>query len=158
MTDASNIEINQLVDNHPHDDNHTQNNDISGNRVKLLEEKRIRHIMSLRDVVMRQTDYNEQQSLDKIKEFNGDVLAIVREYMGVSKNVEVVPPKSTNQFIMSEIRNMMDDASSRYRYKKEVEENRKIMIENMMEANKRKEALQKEALQKEALQKQQDQD
>jgi hypothetical protein len=141
MTDVSNIEISIYDDN----DNDKQNKDISGNRAKLLEERRvIYHILKLRDVVMRQTDYNEQQSLDKIKEFNGDVAAIIREYMGISKNVEVSPPKSTNQFIMSEIRNMMDDASARYRYKKELEERRQIMIERAMEANKQKEAEKKQ--------------
>lgn len=139
MTDVSNIEISV------YDDNDKQNKDISDNRVKLLEERRIiYHILRLRDVVMRQTDYNEQQSLDKIKEFNGDVAAIIREYMGISKNVEVSPPKSTNQFIMSEIRNMMDDASARYRYKKDLEERRQIMIERAMEANKQKEAEKKQ--------------
>ena len=141
MTDVSNIEISIYDDN----DNDKQNKDISDNRAKLLEERRvIYHILKLRDVVMRQTDYNEQQSLDKIKEFNGDVAAIIREYMGISKNVEVSPPKSTNQFIMSEIRNMMDDASARYRYKKELEERRQIMIERAMEANKQKEAEKKQ--------------
>jgi hypothetical protein len=139
MTDVSNIEISI------YDDNDKQNKDISDNRAKLLEERRvIYHILKLRDVVMRQTDYNEQQSLDKIKEFNGDVAAIIREYMGISKNVEVSPPKSTNQFIMSEIRNMMDDASARYRYKKDLEERRQIMIERAMEANKQKEAEKKQ--------------
>ena len=139
MTDVSNIEISV------YDDNDKQNKDISDNRVKLLEERRvIYHILKLRDVVMRQTDYNEQQSLDKIKEFNGDVAAIIREYMGISKNVEASPPKSTNQFIMSEIRNMMDDASARYRYKKDLEERRQIMIERAMEANKQKEAEKKQ--------------
>ena len=141
MTDVSNIEISIYDDN----DNDKQNKDISDNRAKLLEERRvIYHILKLRDVVMRQTDYNEQQSLDKIKEFNGDVAAIIREYMGISKNVEVSPPKSTNQFIMSEIRNMMDDASARYRYKKDLEERRQIMIERAMEANKQKEAEKKQ--------------
>ena len=141
MTDVSNIEISVYDDN----DNDKQNKDISDNRAKLLEERRvIYHILKLRDVVMRQTDYNEQQSLDKIKEFNGDVAAIIREYMGISKNVEVSPPKSTNQFIMSEIRNMMDDASARYRYKKDLEERRQIMIERAMEANKQKEAEKKQ--------------
>lgn len=141
MTDVSNIEISIYDDN----ENDKQNKDISDNTVKLLEERRIiYHILRLRDVVMRQTDYNEQQSLDKIKEFNGDVAAIIREYMGISKNVEVSPPKSTNQFIMSEIRNMMDDASARYRYKKDLEERRQIMIERAMEANKQKEAEKKQ--------------
>lgn len=133
MTDISNIEIN-IQDN-----NHSNNNDISNNRVKLLEEHRYRTIMSLRDIVMRQTDYDEEKSLNKIKDFNGDITAIVREYMEVPTNIEVSKPKSTNQFIMSEIRNMMDDASSRYRHKKDLDEKRKIMIEKMIEANKRKE-------------------
>ena len=121
MTDPSNIVIN------------IHNYDSSGNNIRLLEEKRIRHVLSLRNVVMRQTEYDSEKALEKLKEFNGDVLAIVREYMGTSKNELERPPKSTNQAIMTEIRNMMDDASTKYRIKKELEEKRKLMIEKVIE-------------------------
>lgn len=120
MTDPSNIVIN------------IHNYDSSGNNIRLLEERRIRHVLGLRNVVMRQTEYDSEKALEKLKEFNGDVLAIIREYMGVSKKESCCIPKSTNQAIITEIRNMMDDASTKYRVKKELEEKKSTMIEKLM--------------------------
>ena len=107
---------------------------IQSSNVKLLEDKQIKHVINLRNIIMRQTDYDSEKALDKIKEFNGDMIAIIREYMseGVTKTLEDEAPKSTNQIIMSEIRNMMDDASLKYRYKKDLEEKRKLILEKLM--------------------------
>ena len=72
-------------------------------------------------VVQRQTDYNKSQALDKLKENNYDVFQTIRDYMGP----KYVPPeknKTVNQMIYCEIRGMMDDAATRYRYKKELAE------------------------------------
>ena len=82
----------------------------------------------LRDVVMRQTEYTEEQALQKLQEFNFDVMAVVRDYMGIStKNIEP-PVKSVNQQIYGEIRNMMDCAASKYRIKKEMDEKRELIM------------------------------
>ena len=79
---------------------------------------------TLIDVIIRQTDYTEEKAIDKLTEHKNDVLAIVREYMGVVK-----PPtrnetikSSTNQQIFSEIRNLMDDAAKTYQAKKAYEQ------------------------------------
>ena len=82
----------------------------------------------LRDVVMRQTEYTEEQAYQKLQEFNFDVMAVVRDYMGINtKNIEP-PVKSVNQQIYGEIRNMMDNAASNYRIKKEMDEKRELMM------------------------------
>lgn len=135
MTDLSN---NQIID-------------ISGNQAKILEEqerrrkfimeKREKQKLYLRDLVMRQTDYDEETAVQKLEEFKGDVMAIVREYMGPAKKVEQNTPTSTNQVIMKEIRTMMDDAAAKYRIKKDLEERKKLFIEQM--ENQRKEAAKK---------------
>tara|TARA_Y100001935_G_scaffold145155_1_gene119926 strand:+ start:579 stop:1037 length:459 start_codon:yes stop_codon:yes gene_type:complete len=78
------------------------------------------------DVVMRQTDYDREKSQIKLKEHNFDVEKIVREYMNPQKPIE---PKeeiklSTNQIVYKEFRTMLDQASTKYRIEKEVEEKR----------------------------------
>ena len=79
---------------------------------------------SLCELVMRQTGYSTEEALDKLAEHKNDILAIVREYMGASK--EVVQPKTTvNQMIYSEMRGMMDNAATNHRQKKEIEEMKK---------------------------------
>ena len=78
-----------------------------------------------KDVVMRQTDYSDDQALEKLKEHNNDIIAIVREYMGIgiTKNKDHnYEKKSVNQQIYTEIRSIMDTASASYKLKKEKEE------------------------------------
>ena len=82
----------------------------------------------LRDVVMRQTEYTEEQASQKLQEFNFDVMAVVRDYMGINTKKVEGPVKSINQQIYGEIRNMMDDASSKYRKKKEMDEKRELIM------------------------------
>lgn len=83
----------------------------------------------LRDVVMRQTDYNVEQAIEKLKEFNYDVVLVVRDFMGLNTKKTENTVKSINQQIYGEIRHMMDDAASKYRLKKEAEEKREKILE-----------------------------
>ena len=83
------------------------------------------HLNNLKDIVMRQTDYSEEQALEKLKEHNKDIMAIVREFMGVStktKDTKNNNNTSVNQQIYGEIRNLMDTAAASYKAKKEAEE------------------------------------
>ena len=75
----------------------------------------------MRDIIMRQTDYDEETTEQKLKEHNNDVLKIIREYMGSSnKPKELEKNSSVNQQTYKEIRKLMDNAASRYRIKKEL--------------------------------------
>lgn len=101
-------------------------------REHLLEEKKQQQLEYLKDIVMRQTDYSEEQTLLKLKEHNNDIMAIVREFMGIPIRNKVKETKQTvNQQIYSEIRTLMDDAAASYKARKEAEEKRQIYIENM---------------------------
>tara|TARA_B100000902_G_C27210855_1_gene864276 strand:- start:333 stop:743 length:411 start_codon:yes stop_codon:yes gene_type:complete len=82
----------------------------------------------LRDVVMRQTEYTEEQAINKLQEYKYDVIAVVRDFMGINTNKIEAPVKSVNQQIYGEIRNMMDDAASKYRIKKEIDEKRELIM------------------------------
>ena len=88
-----------------------------------LQLKKAAYLNNLKDVIMRQTDYSEEKALEKLKEHNKDVMAIIREFMGSTKliNNKNEEPKSVNQQIYSEIRTFMDTAATSYNKKKEIE-------------------------------------
>ena len=88
---------------------------------------------NLIDVIIRQTDYTEEKAIEKLTQHNNDVLAIVREYMGVVKppSKNDIIKSSTNQQIFSEIRNLMDDAAKTYQAKKEYEKRKEEYIAYM---------------------------
>ena len=71
---------------------------------------------------MRQTDYDKETALLKLKEYNGDVVAIIRNYMkndDTEKQNSIKKPSETlNQKIYGEIRDLLDEASESYRKKK----------------------------------------
>jgi len=89
-------------------------------------------LIYMRDIITRQTDYDNETAMNKLKENNYDVLKIIREYMGSdNKEKPSEPVKSVNQQTFREIRNLMDNAASLYRIKKEVEERKQQIIENI---------------------------
>jgi hypothetical protein len=118
--------------------------DISGINTDVLEERRIKYILELCEVVMRQTDYDLEKAKEKVRDFKGDIVAIVREYMNPPPKPDIYATRSPNQIILTEIRTMMDDAASKYRYKKDLEERKKVLIERIMTENQRKEQEKKE--------------
>lgn len=86
-------------------------------------------LLYMRDIIMRQTDYDEETTEQKLKEHNNDVLKIIREYMGSSNQPkELAKNSSVNQQTYREIRKLMDNAASRYRIKKEIDERRENII------------------------------
>lgn len=104
----------------------------------------IHHKVNMRNLVMRQTDYDETTADLMLERHNYDVMAVVRGFLNPepveeknSKNDLVV---SANQQIYGEIRNMMDNASTNYRRQKEAEEIREMMRQEYI---KRKETAKK---------------
>ena len=84
----------------------------------------------LRDLVMRQTGYDAEEAVQKLKDHNNDILAIVRGYMGAPAVIEE-PKRTINQTIYKEMRGLMDNAASTHRQKKELEEQKQQYIETM---------------------------
>jgi len=74
------------------------------------------------DMIIRQTDYNQETAEQKLLEFNNDVMAVIRDYMKPVESISTPPinikKKSKNQQIFKEIRDMMDNASRIYEDKK----------------------------------------
>ena len=89
-----------------------------------------KRIKMLRDLVMGQTGYNAEEALQKLRDHNNDILAIVREYMGAPTAV-AAPKITTNQAIYKEMRGLMDNAATTHRRKKELEEQKQQYIETM---------------------------
>jgi len=86
-------------------------------------------------VIMRQTDYSEEKSLEKLKEHDLNVVSVVHEYLGV-KSVEKKDVRTTNQKVFGEFRKFLDEASSTHYKKQEAEQQRQEYI-SRVEAAKR---------------------
>ena len=86
-------------------------------------------------LIMRQTDYDKETALLELKKYNGDVVAIIRNYMkndDIEKQNSIKKPSETlNQKIYGEIRELLDEASESYRKKKEQEEADKKRLEEI---------------------------
>jgi anion-transporting ArsA/GET3 family ATPase len=86
-------------------------------------------------VIMRQTDYNEEKALEKLKEHDLNVVSVVHEYLGV-KSIEKKDDRTTNQKVFGEFRRFLDEASSTY-YKKQEAENQRQEYNYRIEAAKK---------------------
>tara|TARA_B110000858_G_scaffold186001_1_gene228702 strand:- start:22 stop:474 length:453 start_codon:yes stop_codon:yes gene_type:complete len=79
-------------------------------------------------IVMRQTEYNETEAEDKLKETEYDVMKVMNNYHGITKK-EKDYPKTTNQQIYGEIRGLMDAGAKQYRVEQEKAEKYKEHVE-----------------------------
>ena len=77
--------------------------------------------------IMRQTDYDKEISLQKLKEHDLDIIEIVREWMGVPIKKQV--KRTTNQMVFDEFRSFLDDAANKYYKKKDAEERQQAFIQ-----------------------------
>jgi len=65
------------------------------------------------DMIMRQSDYTEEQAREKLTQFNGDHLLVIKDYLGIpEKKTDTV--KSVNQEIYKQIRYNLDGAMRDY--------------------------------------------
>jgi hypothetical protein len=71
-------------------------------------------------IIMRQTDYTQDKAKEKLLEFNGDHLEVIRSFLGISKKKNE-PIKSVNQEIYKQIRYKMDNSMREYNDRKERE-------------------------------------
>tara|TARA_B100000073_G_scaffold285776_1_gene247356 strand:- start:3294 stop:3530 length:237 start_codon:yes stop_codon:yes gene_type:complete len=60
------------------------------------------------DIIIRQTNYNRDEAIEKLKIHNGNVMNVIREYIKGStssgKDEKVINAKNLNQEIYSQIR------------------------------------------------------
>ncbi len=101
------------------------------------------------DLIQRQTDYNKEMAIEKLKKWNGNYLNVIKEWINPDFNEKKeTTSKSKNQMIFGEIRNFMDTANRQYLQRKkrsEYIENQRIAYLNklMQEKAKREGTLEK---------------
>jgi hypothetical protein len=78
-------------------------------------------------LIMRQTDYNEEKAREKLGEFKFDELAVIRDYFGIAEKKVVEPVKSVNQAIYKQLRGHLDGAMRNYRERVDKGEVNKIV-------------------------------
>ena len=66
-------------------------------------------------VVLRQTDYTEEQAKNKLEEHNFDLKKVLYEWMGVDIKKEEVQRSTGSQERYRVIRKTMDDAGKKFR-------------------------------------------
>jgi len=78
-------------------------------------------------LIMRQTDYNEDKAREKLGEFKFDELAVIRDYFGIAEKKVEEPVKSVNQAIYKQLRGHLDGAMRNYRERVDKGEVNKIV-------------------------------
>lgn len=95
---------------------------------KLLDEKENQLI----EFVLRQTNMEREDVIEKLKKNDFDSIKVIKEHFGIKEKQEnnVV---SVNQQVYREIRGFMDKAAKQYRFSKELEKRKEEMLEFIRE-------------------------
>ena len=101
---------------------------LNGDYKKVINIATANHLIEL---VMRQTTYNREQAIEKLKKYKGEPVDVIREFMGIEVKSKK-EPTTTNQMIFSEIRNFMDDVNKGYNQRKERNEKIKNIQKKMI--------------------------
>ena len=84
------------------------------------------------NLITSQTNYTEEKALEKLTEWNGNYIYVIKEYLNPNfLQKKKKPSKSKNQKIMSEIRNFMDTANRQYLERKKIEDRKKAELEKV---------------------------
>ncbi len=72
------------------------------------------------NLVMRQTDYTEEEAIDRLKKWNNNYINVIKEYLNPNfdQPTQKSKPKTLNQQMMGEIRQFMDDVYVKFENRK----------------------------------------
>lgn len=70
------------------------------------------------NMILRQTNYTENEAIDKLKEFDNDYILVIKNYLGINKKSILKSVKSVNQEIYKQLRYKLDSDISEYNKKK----------------------------------------
>jgi len=95
---------------------------------KMLDEKENQVI----DFVLRQTNMEREEAIERLNEYDFDSIKVIKEHFGIKekKQDNLV---SVNQQVYREIRGFMDKAAKQYRFTKELEKRKQEMLEFIKE-------------------------
>jgi len=85
--------------------------------------------------VMSQTNYTQEEALEKLKLFNCDYIRVIKDYMGIPENNDAPRVKSVNQEIYKQIRTKLDKNMKEYREKHPIDMDQ--VITNFQESEQR---------------------
>jgi hypothetical protein len=85
-------------------------------------------------IIIAQTNYTEDQAIEKLKLFNNDYMRVLRDYMGIAEKKEP-KIKSVNQEIFRQIRTKLDTSMKEYRDKHPIDMEQ--VITNIQESEER---------------------
>jgi hypothetical protein len=77
-------------------------------------------------IILRQTDYNEEQAREKLKEYGFDEIATIKAYLGITEK-KAPQIKSVNQEIYKQLRSKLDSNMRNYQYRVDKGEVKKIV-------------------------------
>lgn len=78
-------------------------------------------------IIIGQTDYSVEMAGEKLKKFNYDELAVIRDYFGITEKKAPEKVKSVNQAIYRQLRGHLDGAMRDYRERIDKGEAKKII-------------------------------
>lgn len=87
-------------------------------------------------IIMTQTTYTRDETIEKLLLHNGDYMNVIRDYLGIKREKKSNKVKSVNQEVFKQIRGMLDEASKEYREQNPI--NLDQVIDNFNEADERK--------------------
>ena len=75
---------------------------------------------NLVQIIINQTNYDEETAVVKLEKWNGDYISVIKEYLNPNFAEKKAPPiKSVNQQMMSQIRNFMDNMAKEHQKRKD---------------------------------------
>ena len=92
-------------------------------------------VMKHVSIVMSQTNYTQEEAIEKLKLFNCDYMMVIRDYMGIPEKKSEPKVKSVNQEVFRQIRMTLDSSMKTYREKNPI--NVEQVIENFKESDER---------------------
>jgi len=76
------------------------------------------------DIILRQTNYSEEEAREKLFEYKNDYFAVIKAYLGVKIDTSKPEIKSVNQEIYKQMRFKLDSAMRDYTVRKDNNETR----------------------------------
>ena len=77
-------------------------------------------------IILRQTDYNEEQAREKLKEYGFDEIATIKAYLGITEK-KAPQIKSVHQEIYKQLRSKLDSNMRNYQERVDKGEVKKIV-------------------------------
>lgn len=93
------------------------------NSISFIETDKIEEQIQ---IILRQTNYSEEDAREKLKQHNYDHLKVIKSFLGVTEK-KALPPKSVNQEIYRQLRYKLDSNMRDYHNRVEKGEVKKVI-------------------------------